>query len=289
MYNSYEEMELKKKKMIKRLIGAGIAGVISLNLIFSTVKVIPVNNVGVKYSNFKGTVSEQALPSGVIFKLPFTEKVTTVSTELRSADIDDIQVTTKDSQNALVDIEMQYRVVADDAIETFKQFRSTPEELWIHSFVYQRIQRGVQEAASDYSISELMGNKRGEFQVRVDEAVAKALEANHLTFHSASVDDIEISATLLDVIEESAKAKQRVETAKQEKTKQEVENETKIAKAKAESEVKEINAQAEAIANKKLSEGITPELVQYMEAQARIKHGWYKYNNMDPKVITNEE
>ncbi len=289
MFEDYTKSEEERKSKIKKTVKIAIIVILALLISNSMIKKVPVNSVGVKYSDFKGTISSRPLSSGVKVKLPVVEKITTVSTELRSANIDDIQVTTKDAQSALVDIELQYRILPENAIETFKQFRSTPEKFWIDTFVYQRIQRGIQEAASEYTISELRGSKRGEFQARVDLTVAKALEENHLTFHSSSVDDIEISSALLQVIEESAKAKQKVETAKQEKTRQEVENETKIAKAEAEATVKEINAKAEAEANKKLTEGISEQLVKYLEVQARQKHGWYKYNNMNPTIVTNEE
>jgi len=289
MFENYAKEERRKEERIKKIVKVAVVVVLALLIFNSMIKKVPVNSVGVKYSDFKGTISSQPLLSGIKFKLPIIEKITTVSTELRSANIDDIQITTQDAQTALIDIELQYRILPENSIETFKQFRSTPEKFWIDTFVYQRIQRGVQEAASEYTMSELRGDKRGEFQVKVDTAIAKALEENHLTFHSSSVDDIEISATLLQVIEESAKAKQKVETAKQEKTRQEVENETKIAKAEAEATVKEINAKAEAEANKKLTEGISEQLVKYLEVQARQKHGWYKYNNMNPIIVTNEE
>ncbi len=289
MFEDYTKTEEERKQKIIKTVKIATVIAAILLLFNSMIKKVPVNSVGIKYSDFKGTINEQPLISGVKFKLPIIEKITTVSTELRSANIDDIQITTKDAQTALIDIELQYRILPENSIETFKQFRSTPEKFWIDTFVYQRIQRGVQEAASEYTISELRGDKRGEFQAKVDLTVAKALEDNYLTFHSSSVDDIGISPTLLQVIEESAKAKQRVETAKQEKIKQEVENETKIAKAEAEATVKEINAKAEAEANKKLTEGITDKLIQYLEVQARQQHGWYKYNNMKPTIVTNEQ
>lgn len=70
---------------------------------------------------------------------------------------------------------------------------------------------------------------------------------------------------------------------------QEVENETKIEEAAAQAEVKKIQAEAQANANRELTKGITPELISYLEAQARQEHGWYKYNNMKPNIVTEEE
>lgn len=133
-----------------------------------------------------------------------------------------------------------------------------------------------------------MGEKRGSFQADVDATVATSLEDNHLTMHTVSVDNIQVSSAILQAIEENAKARQAVETAKQQQTRQEVENETSIAKAEAEARMKEIRAEADASANRQLAESITPELVLYLEALAREKHGWYKYNNMHPNIMTVE-
>lgn len=280
--------DISFKKLLRVLVGI-IIGVVVLFFGVLSVKKIPVNSVGVKYSNIRGTITETPYKSGIHFKTPLVDKITTVSTELRSADIDDMQITSADSQQISIDIELQYRVLPENAVETFKQFRSTPEEEWISTFVYQRIQRGVQDAASKYTVIEIMGSQRGDFQKEVDETVTEAMTNNHLTVHTVSVDDLQVSEAIMKSIESNAKAKQDVETAKQVKAKNEVENETKVEKATAEAEVKQIEAEAEANANTRLSEGITPQLVEYIEAQAREKHGWYKYNGMTPEVVVEEE
>ena len=275
----------KEKSAIVALAVVVLLGVV----VFYSATSVPVNSVGVKYSDLRGTISKTPLYSGLHFKVPFVDKITSISTELRTADVDDVQVTTQDAQRAIIDIELQYSILPEDAVETFRKFRSTPEKDWIKTFLYQRIQRGVQEAASKYTVNELMGEKRGAFQAEVDATVASALEDNHLTMHTVSVDDIVVSEAILQAIEEHAKARQGVETAKQQQIRQEVENETNIAKAESEARIKEIKAEAEASANRQLAESITPELVLYLEALAREKHGWYKYNNMQPSVMAVEE
>lgn len=272
-------------KRISVIVGILLVGIVGS----SSISKVPVNTVGVKYSGVRGKITEEPYKSGLHIKVPIIDKITNVSTELRSADIDDMQITSADSQEVSIDIELQYRVMPEDAVETFKQFRSTPEEDWISTFVYQRIQRGVQDAASDYTVIEIMGNKRGEFQKRVDETVTEAMTNNHLTVHTVSVDDLQVSESIKKSIEDNARAKQDVETARQVKAKNEVENETKVEKANADAEVKEIEAKAEADANAKLSEGVTPELVEYIEALARQEHGWYKYNGMSPQVMVEED
>lgn len=287
MFDAYGDLEWNKKT--KKVVASVVAGVLIIIGILLSISIVSVNTVGVKYSDMRGTVTEEPLNPGVHMKIPFVDRVTKVSTELRSADIDDLQITTEDAQAVTIDIEMQYHVMPEDAVQTFTQFRSTPEEEWITTFVYQRIQRGVQDASSRYTVIELMGEKRGDFQLEVDEAVAVAMEENNLTVHTASVDDVQVSKSIKGSIEANAKAKQDVETARQVKAKQTVENETKVEKATADASVKTIDAEAEADANKKLQSSVTPELVDYMEAQARMEHGWYKYQNMEPTIVEEGE
>ena len=49
-----------------------------------------------------------------------------------------------------------------------------------------------------------------------------------------------------------------------------------------------IEAQAEADANKVLSESITSELIQLKEAEARLKHGWVTVQGADTVVTKGE-
>lgn len=255
----------------------------------ASISYVPVNSVGTKVHKLNGTIHEEPLQSGIHLKIPFIEKVSHVSTELRSADIDDMTITTKDAQSLTIDIEMQYRIDPSKAPETYRQFKSVKERDWIEVFVYQRIQRGVQEAASKYTIIELMGEQRGLFQADVDKAVANALEVNYMLVHSTSVDDMKASETILRSIEENAKQKQAVVTAQQKQEEEKVKNETNIAKAEAEAKVKQIQAEAEANANRKLAESISDNLIKYKETEARQKHGWYITGGSDNHLIVDNK
>ncbi len=255
----------------------GFALVVVVGIVLS-ISYVPVNSVGTKVNRLNGEISDDIIGSGIHFKNPFTTKISTVSTELRNADIDDMSVTTKDAQALSIDIEMQYKIDPTKAPETYRQFKSVKESDWIEVFVYQRIHRGVQEVASKYTIIEIMGEKRGQFQVEVDKEVATALEANYMIVHSTSVDDLQASESIVKAIEENAKSKQKVETAKQQQLEEEIKNQMVVEKA-----------EAEAKANKLLSDSVDENLIKYLEAEARMAHGWYKYNNVSPTIMEKGE
>lgn len=266
------------EKTFKRLIGFGVTLVLVVVVGLSTLAYVPVNSVGTKINRMNGEISDEPLGSGIHLRNPITTKVSTVSTELRNADIDDMAVTTKDAQALTIDIEMQYKIDPTKAPETYRQFKSVKEEDWIDVFVYQRIHRGVQEVASKYTIIEIMGEKRGQFQVEVDKEVASALEANYMLVHSTSVDDLQSSESIVKAIEDNAKAKQKVETARQKQEEEAIKNQMVVEKA-----------EAEAKANKLLSQSVDENLIKYLEAEARMEHGWYKYNGMSPQIMEKGE
>ena len=272
---------------MKRLITQGAATVVVVVLLVTallSVSYVPVNSVGTKVNRLQGTINEEPLASGVHVKKPW-EKVSSVSTELRSADIDDLVITTKDAQSMSIDIELQYRIDPTKAAETYRQFKSVKEDDWIEVFAYQRIQNGVQAAASKYTIIELMGEQRSLFQADVDKAVADALLSNYMILHTSSVDDMQASESIKAAIEENAKQKQAVVTAQQKQEEELVKNETKIAKAKADAEAKKIAADAEAYANEALSASIDANLIKYKEAEARDKHGWITTQGAEAVIV----
>ena len=57
--------------------------------------------------------------------------------------------------------------------------------------------------------------------------------------------------------------------------------------AESEAQVKVIEAQAEADANRIIAQSITPELIQMKEAEARLEHGWVEVQGADT-VVTNQ-
>lgn len=272
---------------MKRLITQGAATVVVVVLLVTallSVSYVPVNSVGTKVNRLQGTINEEPLASGVHVKKPW-EKVSSVSTELRSADIDDLVITTKDAQSMSIDIELQYRIDPTKVADTYRQFKSVKEEDWIEVFAYQRIQNGVQAASSQYTIIELMGEQRSLFQADVDKAVAEALTSNHMILHTSSVDDMKASESIKAAIEENAKQKQAVVTAQQEQEEELVKNETKIAKAKADAQAKKIAADAEAYANEVLSNSIDTNIIKYKEAEARMEHGWLTTQGADAVIV----
>lgn len=272
---------------MKKLIAQGVATVVAVVILLTallSVSYVPVNSVGTKVNRLQGTIHEESLGSGIHIKKPW-EKVSSVSTELRSADIDDLVITTKDAQSMSIDIELQYRIDPTKAAETYRQFKSVKEDDWIEVFAYQRIQNGVQAAASKYTIIELMGEQRSLFQADVDKAVADALLSNYMILHTSSVDDMQASESIKAAIEENAKQKQAVVTAQQKQEEELVKNETKIAKAKADAEAKKIAADAEAYANEALSASIDANLIKYKEVEARDKHGWITTQGAEAVIV----
>ena len=112
---------------------------------------------------------------------------------------------------------------------------------------------------------------------------------------SALVIDVELDETLLEKVQAKEQAKQDAEIAELEKQTAMAQAETDKVKAQAAADVAVIEAQAEAdaakiaadaeaAANQSIAQSITPELIQYMDEQARIKHGWVTVQGADTIV-----
>ena len=97
--------------------------------------------------------------------------------------------------------------------------------------------------------------------------------------------DTDAGEEIEKAIQDEAIAKKRVETAEQERLRVQIEAQQRVIEASADkekasiqAEIKLIEAHAEAEANRIISESITPELLEKMEMEARLKWGWVIVN-----------
>ena len=74
--------------------------------------------------------------------------------------------------------------------------------------------------------------------------------------------------------------------AETDKVKAQAKADVDLIEAQAEADAAKIAADAEAEANSKIAQSITPELIQWQEAQARMEHGWVTVQGADT-VVTN--
>ena len=203
--------------------------------------IVPANNVGVIYSPFSGGVQEDVLGEGIKTKGPF-DTVYTLSTEVQTNTIDSLYGQTKDAQYLTISIDVKYQVDPAKAVDVFKTFRTVP--VINSTLVKPAAQRAIDTAMVNYNIIEILGSKRSQVYMEIENYLTERFEDNGLYLHSITFLDTDGGDEIEQAIRDEAVAKKAVETAQQKRTQAQVDAETRIIQAKAEAEEKRILAEA---------------------------------------------
>lgn len=268
-------------------VGCGaLLGIIAIILIFASTTSVPANHVGIVYNGFGGGVQEKTLPNGFYFKKPFVDKIYSIPTDVRTVNLDKVTTQTRDGQYIDTSVDVKYQILGDDALTVFKQFREV--ERVDKELVKPLVQRAIEQVTVDYDVFDILGPKRNEVYTKINDNVKLELSKFGLTFKQLTILDSDAKDEIEDAIRKEAVAQKDIDIAKQNQEKIKIENDTAILQEKANAEKKTIAAQAEADANKLVSSSVTKELTDYLEAQARIKHGWVEVITNSAIVDTNK-
>lgn len=259
-----------------------------LLILTNLIAVVPANHVGILYSPFAG-VKEETIPEGWN-KKGLLDKVYKINTEVQTVQLSNITGQTRDAQWVEMILDIKYKVDPTTAYQVFKQYRNL--ENVGTSLIPPTVQRSIENITTQYNIMDLLGEERNAVYLGVENNLKERLSASGITFVSINFVDTEAGAALEQAIEKEGIAKKAVETAEQERLRSEIEAQKRVVEAEAdkqkaviEAETKLIEAQAEADANKKLSESLTPQLIQKMEMEARQKWGWVTIQGANSIVV----
>jgi regulator of protease activity HflC (stomatin/prohibitin superfamily) len=148
------------------------------------------------------------------------------------------------------------------------------------------IENKISEIHHIFNVIDILGEKRNEVYIEIENAVESKLAESGIEFFSLVLMDTDAGEAIESAIEREAVAKKEVETAIQAQEKARIEAETKVIEAESNARIKLIEAQAAADANLLLSKSITPEILKKMEMEARIKWGWIEVSGANVIVDT---
>ena len=275
--------------------GKIIAGIIVLALLFAIfcVSIVPGGYVGAIYS-LKGGISDKIVGAGLEVIKP-TEKVIrySIATEqlLLTADErkgsegdESFDATCKDGV-LNVDLEMSYRFEAENIPTIAKKYRGKSGEEIIDTIVKSKVKTYVNEVTSEYTVLEAYMDKKSELNVDLTTHLTKRLEPFGIVVESATIPRAEPNKAIKTAITERSKKAQEVEAAKLEQEKQKILAATKKIEAQGEADAAIAKAEGEAKANKLISDSMTKELLEKMEMEARIKHGWITIQGADNTIV----
>lgn len=277
------------KKTIPMILG--IIVVIVMFVVFLSATTIKTGQVGliVRF----GEIQETTLSSGINFVVPVLDKVVKLDTKIqeRLIDVGDeihepIKGITKDRVSFYGNnLSVAFYVEPTEAADVYLIANS--ENLATTVVRVQDISEAFQKAVSEKNSSEIYGGSsisdemKEMLQQEVDERFGEGkvyitkMTVGEATF-SAEYNDALVQKASAQIQQDQARIENQTELEKinAQAERARIQAETEKTVAEIEAQIKVVEAKAEAEANKAIAESITPEMIDYMEAEARKEHGW---------------
>ncbi|ELS33539.1 MULTISPECIES: prohibitin family protein [Pseudanabaena] len=240
---------------IAQLVIRAIAGLIALfslvNAATRLIVVIPAGNVGVE--DFQGKVSDRTLPAGIHTINPFAE-VVQFSTRLRDVK-EEISATSKEGLSLAIDISLQYHIDPTKAGRIYQNIGLEEREILTSRF--RSISR---EIVSGYPAEAVYATKREEISLKLADKLRSQLAPLGFIVDEALLRNVKVPETLQAAIQQRLKAEQ-----------ENLQMKFVLEKETQEADRKRIEAKGRADAQKILSEGLTPSVLQLREIEATEK------------------
>lgn len=197
-----------------------------------------------------------------------------------------------------INLTVNYSFRADKVVELYSRFNGINGEQLVENYIQNSIIAYVKEVTPRFSIMDIYSEKKSEVNQAITTYLNEKLSTEYgINIHSALIIDVELDETLREKVLAKEQAKQDAEIAELERQTSLAQAQTSLAMAEAQAEIDRteaqtaadvalIEAQAEAEANRVIAESITPELIQMIEAQARLEHGWVTVQGADSVVVS---
>lgn len=281
-------------KNTKIVVCVVLAVLIALMAVICTERV-SVGNVGVVYST-KG-VEENTLAQGWHFMSPFKHiKQFPISQQQIVFSDDPADYNKKEHPDWSIDapadggmvkinLTVNYNFIPDCVVDLYKRFNGMDGEDIVESRVQNSIIAYVKEVTPKFTVMDIYSDKKSEVNQAITEHLNDKLRSEYgINISSALIIDVELDTALQSKIQAKEQAKQDAEIAELDRKTALAQAETNKTVAESEAAVKIIEAEAEAEANRIVSESITDNLLKKMEMEARQKHGWVTVQGADTVV-----
>ena len=229
----------------KKLFGhvkAAMIGVFVGCTILGTFNVIPEGTRGVKLRNGEAI---DTVSTGLQFKLPYIERIDTMSVMADSVAIENSEGATKDTQPVHTNLVVRYRIVDKHVLDVYKEFSKTGD---MDSYVETASQEAFKAVTAKYSADELI-NKRNEVTLAVNSAIQQKVTKYGIEILNIDMTKFGFSTKYMDAINSKVTEEQQklAEENKLERIKVEQQQKVVSAKAEAEAAVAEARGKAEAM------------------------------------------
>lgn len=220
------------KVNLKKIILIAIVVLFFLIVVKSCITAVPTGYVGIR-TRF-GAVQNDVINEGINFKIPFVERIVKIDCKTQKVETSS-ESSTKDLQTVQVSIAVNYNVNKDTANLLYQEVGIDYASIIIEPAILE----SIKSAMAQYTAEELI-TKRAEVSSNIQETLIGKIANRGFTVTSFNITNLVFSDTYNEAIEAKVVAQQKVETAKAEFERTQVDNDKKIAIAETEAKIMEL-------------------------------------------------
>lgn len=268
----YEDAMPQKKGFITAGKVTGLAVILGGLVLFGSVthNVSP-GHAGVVFNKFNGGLEDVVLGQGWNTVAPYkTVTEYPISTEVayftqgehegRKTD-DSLVIGTKDGKTMKVDAQITYHMDRASLPKIYNKFKGASTDSIEYGYMRQNFQRIANDISSQYSMMDIVGDKKADFNTKLYKAMTDFFGADGINIEQAGLGKVEPDEATKAAIQAVANAQYAQRQAEYEKTAAEAQALTQVAKANGNAKAKMIEADATAYANQKLQQTLTQDIV----------------------------
>ena len=274
--------------------GLGLAGILVVMGVALAGMLMCVTRIGPGYAgviyNMDGGIEDETLSQGFHVVAPWKHvseypiSTETVYYTKNSVDGDDkdkktdksVNVNTKDGKQVNVSVTYAYHMDVEKLPTVYAKFRGQDIKAIESGYMKNALYEALNNVTSQYSLMELVGDKRPEINNKIFEAFRDELADYGIVIETFNLSDVVPDEATANAIQAVVNAQNALEQAKIEKQQAEVEAEKARVAAKGKADAALIEAEGQAKANEKLQQSLTSGVLQ----QRAIE----KWNGELPKI-----
>ena len=177
-------------------------------------------------------------------------------------DDNSINVNTKDGKQVNCDVTYAYHMNQDTLPELFTQFRGRKYTDIESSIMKNDMYQAVNEVTSQYTLMELVGDKRPQINAEIFKKFFEALDREGIVLETFNLSDVRPDDATKEAIQNVVNAQNALAQSKIDKEKAEIEAEQARVTAKGKADALIIEAEGQAQANEKLQQTLTSTVIQ---------------------------
>ena len=233
-----------------------------------------------------GKVEDKVLVEGLNFKIPFTQTVVLMNTQIQKAESTEATATA-DLQEVSTTVAVNFRLNPERVNIIYKDLRQD----YIDRVIKPNIEESIKATTAEYRAEELV-TKRADVKATLDEILTERLAIFNIDVVSVSLTDFQFSSSFSAAIDAKVTAEQQALVSKNELEKIRYEAQQQIIQAEAAKNATMRRAEGEAFA-KIIEANATAKAIEIITQQMTDEYANYlwlqQWDGRLPAVITKDE